>query len=128
MEPNEGELANIVSKIPGSSHCADEGVNDWLNCDRDDPGYDIMTDDENVDKLRTKEVNADDNEGDVDEEEKNVPSHRDALQDLDLATAWMERKQKCVPIQLLQVKRIRNLAARKRTLAMKLSLTSSSNL
>ena len=65
MKSNKGELVNIVSKIPGSSHCADEDVNDWLNCDRDDPGYDIMTDDENVDSLRSNKVTADDNEDEV---------------------------------------------------------------
>jgi hypothetical protein len=62
-------LGNIVSKIPGSSHSADEDANDWLNCDRDDPGYDIMTDDEIVDNLRSKEVTADNSEDDIDEEE-----------------------------------------------------------
>ena len=112
-------MANIVSKIPGSPHCADEDMNDWLNCDRDDPGYDIMTDDETVDNLRSKEVTANENEGDVDEEQQNFPSYRDALQALDLAIAWMERQQKCDPMQMLQVKLIRNLAARKLTWATK---------
>jgi hypothetical protein len=107
VESNEGELANIVSKIPDSSRCADEDVNEGLNCDRDDPRYDIMTDDETVDNLRSKEVTANDNEDDVDEEEQNVPSYRDDLQALDLAIAWMERQHKCDPLQLLQVKRIR---------------------
>jgi len=119
VEPSEGELANTVSKIPGSSHCADEDVNDWLNCDRDDSGYDIMTDEETVHNL-SKEVNADDNEDDVDKEEQNVPSHRIAIQVLDLAIAWMEQQQQqCDPTQLHQVKRIRNLAARKHTSATK---------
>jgi hypothetical protein len=62
-------------------------LNDWLNCDRDDPGYDIMTDEEIVDNVRSKEVTADDNEYEVDEEEQNVPSYRDALQSLDLTIA-----------------------------------------
>ena len=114
MEPNEGELASIVSKIPGSCHCEDEDVNDWLNCDHDDPGYDITTDDDNVDNLRSNEVTADYNEDD-----KNVPAHRGALQTLNLAIARMERQQKCEPVELLQVKRICNLAARKRTSATK---------
>jgi hypothetical protein len=60
-----------------------------------------------------------DNEDDVDEEEQNVPSYRDALQALDLAIAWMERQHKCDPLQLLQAKRIRNLPARKCTSATK---------
>ena len=71
---------NIVSKIPGSLHCGAEDVNDWVNCDRDDPGYHIMTDDEIVGNLRSEEVTADDSKDDVDEEERKVPSHNDAFQ------------------------------------------------
>ena len=85
MGPNEEELANIVSKIPGSSHCADEDVNDCLNCDSDDTGWDIMTDNDIVDNLRGKEVTADDNEDDVDEEEQSVPSYKDASSSLGLS-------------------------------------------
>jgi hypothetical protein len=75
VEPKEGELVNIVSKIPGLSRCGDEDVYDWLNCDRDDHGYDITNDDEIVNSLRIKEVNADENEDNVDEEGQNVPSY-----------------------------------------------------
>jgi len=79
-EPNEGELANIVSKIPGSSLYED--VNDWLKYDRDDPGHHIMTDDKIVGNLRSEEVTGDDNGDDVDEEEENLPSHNDDFQSI----------------------------------------------
>jgi hypothetical protein len=46
--------------------------------------YDITTDDEIVNTLRSKEVNANENEYDVDEEGQNIPSYRDAFQALDL--------------------------------------------
>ena len=62
-EPKERELANIVSKIPGSSLY--DGVNDWLNYDRDDPGHRIMTDDKIVDNLRSEVVTGDDVGDDV---------------------------------------------------------------
>jgi hypothetical protein len=45
-----------------------------LNRDRD-----FVTDDEIADTLGSKEVTADDNEDDVDEEEEEVPSHSDAF-------------------------------------------------
>jgi hypothetical protein len=44
-----------------------------------------------VNSLRIKEVNADENEDNVDEEGQNVPSYWDAFQALDLTIAWMER-------------------------------------
>jgi hypothetical protein len=67
-------------------------VNDWLNCDRDDPGYHIMTDDETMNNLRS--------EGGMQmtrkmtiKKKKNVPSQSNALQVLDLAIAWMEQQE-----------------------------------
>jgi len=69
-------------------------MNDWLNCDRDDPGYHIMTDDRIVGNLRSEEVTADDNEDDIDDEEEKVPSHSDAYH-LDLAITWMEQQEEC---------------------------------
>ena len=46
-----GRTGKHVSKIPGSLHCGVKDVNDCLNCDRDDPGYHIMTDDEIVNNI-----------------------------------------------------------------------------
>jgi len=88
-------MANGVSKIPDSLHCGVEDMNDWLNCDRDDPGYHFMTDDKIVGNLRSEEVTADDNEDDIDEEEEKVPSHSDAYQVLDLVITWMEQQEEC---------------------------------
>jgi len=95
VEPNEEELANNVPKIPGSLHRGVEDMNDWLNCDRDDRGYHIVTDDKTVGNLRSEEVTADDNEYDIDEEKDKVPSHSDAYQVLDLAITWMEQQEEC---------------------------------
>jgi len=40
-------------------------------------------------------VTADDNEDDIGEEEKEVPSNSDAYQVLDLAITWMEQQEEC---------------------------------
>jgi hypothetical protein len=85
VEPNEEELANIVSKIPGSLHCGVKDVNDWLICDRDNSGYHIMTNDKTVNNLRSEEglqMTLIKN--------KHVSSQSNALQALDLAVAWIE--------------------------------------
>lgn len=89
VELNEGELANIVSKIPGSLHCGVKDVNDWLNCDRDNPGYHIMTDDEIVNNIRSEETLQMIRKTTM-MKRKNVPSQSNALQVSDLAIAWME--------------------------------------
>jgi len=67
-------------------------VNDWLNCDRDDPGYHIMTDDETVNNLRSEEGLQMTRKMTM-MKRKNVPSQSNALQVLDLAIAWMEQQE-----------------------------------
>jgi hypothetical protein len=89
LEPNEGELANIVSKIPISVHCGVKDVNDWLNCDRDNPGYHNMTDDKTVYNLRSGEGLQMTMKMTM-TKRKNIPSQSNVLQVLDLAIAWME--------------------------------------
>jgi hypothetical protein len=89
VELNEGELANIVSKIPCSLHCGIKDVNDWLNCDHDDPGYHIMTDDEIVNNLISEEGLQMTTKMTT-TKRKNVPSQSNALQALDLVIAWMK--------------------------------------
>jgi hypothetical protein len=85
VEPNEEELANTVSKIPGSLHCGVKDVSDWLNCDRVNSGYHIMTNDKTVNNLRSEEglqmtmI-----------KKKHISSQSNALQVLDLAVAWIE--------------------------------------
>lgn len=67
-------------------------MNDWLNCDRDDPGYHIMTDDETVNNLRSEEGLQMTRKMTM-MKRKNVPSQSNALQVLDLAIAWMEQQE-----------------------------------
>jgi hypothetical protein len=63
-------------------------VNDWLNCDRDNPGYHIMTDDKTVNNLRIEEGLQITKMTMM--KRKNVPLQSNALQALDLAITWME--------------------------------------
>jgi hypothetical protein len=50
---------------------------------------------------------------------KNIPSQSNVLQVLDLAIAWMEWQEEWEPMLTAFVEWIRDLAARKRTSAMK---------
>ncbi|MFS1564304.1 MAG: hypothetical protein ACL7AX_13000 [Candidatus Arsenophonus phytopathogenicus] len=120
-ERNEGELLRIIEEIPGSSACEVENVTDWLNCDQDDPGYQIMTDEEIVETLNNATAaDEDDDCGDDDEmEDKKGPTHSEAFDALNVALEWAERQDECNPMIVLEVKRLRDLAARKRTTATK---------
>lgn len=52
-------------------------------------------------------------------EDKKGPTHSEAYNALNVALEWAERQDECNPMLLLQVKRLRDLAARKRTTATK---------
>lgn len=76
------------------------------------PGFQILTDEEIIEDLNSNEK--EDEEETETGEECQVPSHAEAFEALDVAFKWLERQDESDPIQLLQLKRIRDLAAMKR--------------
>ena len=79
---------------------------------------DIVTDGEIAGTLRSEEVTADATKTTMKKRKKFL--HIAIICKLwDLAMAWRVRQEECDPQQLLQVKRIRDLAARKRALVTK---------
>lgn len=64
-------------------------MNDWLNCDCDNPGYHIMTEDETMNNLRSEEGLQMIKKMTM-MKRKNIPLQSNALQALDLAIDWME--------------------------------------
>ncbi|KAL4709405.1 hypothetical protein ACJJTC_001201 [Scirpophaga incertulas] len=81
------EIRKMIVKIPGYTEVSAEDVGEWMACDTSDPGFRILNDDEIVRK---------DVEVEVEEE----------------LSADVEPE--CDHLQLLTVKRMRDLAARKR--------------
>ena len=75
-------------------------------------GFQILTDEEIVDDLNGCE-NEDKEETET-EDESQGPSHAEAFEALDIAFKWFERQEESDSLQLLQLKRIRDLAAMKR--------------
>ena len=98
-------------KIPGRSDCSAEDIGEWLACDSSDPGFQILSDDEIIQSVREE---TDGQEDDIVTEPDAGPSAGEAFACLDTALTWMERQPECDHIQLLTVKRMRDLAARKR--------------
>ncbi|CAG4996900.1 unnamed protein product [Parnassius apollo] len=92
--------------------CDEENIMEWLNCDSEDSGFQILTDEEIIENLNSNE--REDEEGTETGDVCQVPSHAEAFEALDVAFKWFERQDESDPIQLLQLKRIRDLAARKR--------------
>ncbi|KAL4717156.1 hypothetical protein ACJJTC_017043 [Scirpophaga incertulas] len=77
----------------------DENIKEWLNCNSEDPGFRMLTDEEIIEDLNS-------NKGEDEEEAEagdvcQVPSHAKAFEALDVAFKWFERQNESDPIQLL---------------------------
>ncbi|GFW71209.1 hypothetical protein TNCV_536271 [Trichonephila clavipes] len=113
------EITDIVQSIPGFQKC-DEDVETWMACDAEDCGFKMLNDDKNVTSVQEESEPADD---EMDEDEDNNsnesskgPSNAEAFSALETAKEWYEQQSECCPTQLLLLKRIIYLAAKKRRL------------
>ncbi|XP_049306960.1 jerky protein homolog-like [Bactrocera dorsalis] len=106
------EIRKIIVKIPGCSEVSAEDVGEWMACDTSDPGFQILNDDEIVVSVR-EDVEVEE-ELSADVEVDAGPSASEAFAGLETALKWMERQPECDHLQLLTVKRMRDLAVRKR--------------
>ncbi|GFW62967.1 protein GVQW3 [Trichonephila clavipes] len=113
------EITDFVQSIPGFQQC-DEDVETWKSCEAEDCGFQKLNDDEIVTPVQEKSDPVDD-ETDEDEdnnESSNSPSNADAFSALETAMEWYEQQSECCPTQLLLLKRIRDLAVKKRRCTM----------
>ncbi|GFU21933.1 uncharacterized protein TNCV_3284011 [Trichonephila clavipes] len=88
-----------------------------MACDAEDCGFQMLNDDEIVTSAQEESDPVDD-ETDEDEDNNNEsnkgPSNADAFSALETAMEWYEQPPECCPTQLLLLKRIKNLATKKR--------------
>ncbi|XP_050338865.1 jerky protein homolog-like [Bactrocera neohumeralis] len=106
------EITEAMKILSIGEGCDEENIKEWLNCDNEDPGFQILTDEEIIEDLNNNE--REDEEDTETGEVCQVPSHAEAFEALDIDFKWFERQDVSDPIQLLQLKRIRDLAAMKR--------------
>jgi len=108
------DITGAIAQLSICGECDEEDVTEWLNCDANDPGFQILNDEEIIKEIS---VSVDQDEED-DEEicERDIgPTHSEAFQCLDVAMKWFESQKECNSSQLMCLKSIRDLAASKRT-------------
>ncbi|GFW56275.1 uncharacterized protein TNCV_1877951 [Trichonephila clavipes] len=93
-----------------------------MACNVEDWGFQMLNDDEIVTFVQEESDPVDD-ETDKDEDNNNNesskgPSNADAFSALETAMEWYEQQSECYPTQLMLLKRIRDLAAKKRKCTM----------
>ena len=89
-----------ISQVDVFGNCDEENTNEWSFMDTNDPGYQILSDDEIVRSL-FEEGNTEEEENETDDltEGENGPSHSEAFDALDLA---FERQEESNTTQLLR--------------------------
>ncbi|KAL3283159.1 hypothetical protein HHI36_006311 [Cryptolaemus montrouzieri] len=109
-------MNEVMLKLQICQDCDDDDMKEWVTCDSNDQGFQIMSDDEIVEnKLQINEQQ----EMQEDETEENVendtgPSHDVAFHALETTLKWFEKQTESETVSLLQLKRIRDIAAMKR--------------
>ncbi|GBO00082.1 Jerky -like [Araneus ventricosus] len=59
------ELNGLLKQIPGCGNCEEDDVSSWLDCDADDSGFQLMSDDEMI--VQVRKPNSDDDNSEKDE-------------------------------------------------------------
>ncbi|GBM95956.1 hypothetical protein AVEN_173979-1 [Araneus ventricosus] len=82
----------IVSRIETRcGSCEEDDVSSWLDCDADDAGFQLMSDDEIIAQVRKPNSDDDNSESDVDEViETSRISNSDAFECFAKGLMWLE--------------------------------------
>ena len=108
------KLTSILQEIPGCSDVAVEDVNQRLNLDPEDVGFQLFNNDEIVSQALNKDkVDVSLEEEDAEDEDPTV-SHSEAFYALEKTLCWYEIQEECVPTKYLVLKQLRDMAALKR--------------
>jgi hypothetical protein len=95
--------------------CDEQNIHEWSLMDINDPGYQILSDDEIIRSLyEVNNTECEENETDDLTEGENGSFHSEASDALDLAFKWFERQEESNTSQLLQLRRSRDLATLKK--------------
>ncbi|PSN44442.1 hypothetical protein C0J52_23952 [Blattella germanica] len=97
----------------GIQECDQENIQNWLECDVDDPGHQVLTDDEIIASVIDDQDLCDEEEEPSDEDcAEKGPSSEEAFHCLETTMKWVEQQEECDAVQLLCLKRLRDLAAK----------------
>lgn len=115
---NVKDVTELCQSIPGFQDCDETDAVEWLNIDANDQGYEIFNDDDIVSSVVVPDDQEDnDSEDDVADDDTSLasaPSHAEAFTALETVMSWYESQSESNHAQLLLLKRMKDLAGRKR--------------
>ncbi|XP_044018036.1 jerky protein homolog-like [Aphidius gifuensis] len=115
-DDNVNDIVDLFNQIPGFNDCDNHDATDWLTTDENDPGYHVLDDDEIINLSQNASGNEESEESSSDESVSSSkgPSHAEAFKAFETGLEWFEKQAESCPAQLLLLKRLRDLAAKKR--------------
>lgn len=115
----ENEECKTIKEMGRILNYEEKEINEWINCDMQDPGYQILNDNEIVVEIEGEnEENENEIENECSENDPG-PSHSEAFECLETAMKWLERQKDADPIQAMHLRSIRDMAALKRMSSLK---------
>nr|CAD7444136.1 unnamed protein product [Timema bartmani] len=109
--------------LPGFEQCDEFDARECFESDGNDPGYQHLNDDKIVHQVIEDNDNGSDDDEEMDAEEAAGPSHSDAYEAFQTAMNWLGRQPEGMATQLVLLKRLRNMAAKKCTSSLYANLT-----
>ncbi|GBM09716.1 Jerky -like [Araneus ventricosus] len=107
------ELNGLLKQIPGSRNC-EKDVSSWLDCDNDDAGFQLISDDEIIAQVRKLNRDDDNYESDEDEViETSKISNSDAFECFAKGLMWLEQQTDSDSTELMLLKQLRDRAAKR---------------
>ncbi|GBN50827.1 hypothetical protein AVEN_78400-1 [Araneus ventricosus] len=108
------ELNGLLKQIPGCGNCEEDDVSSWLDCDADDAGFQLMSDDEIIAQVRKPSSDDDNNESDEDEVIKTSKiSNSGAFECFAKGLMWLEQQTDSDSRELMLLKQLRDRAAKR---------------
>lgn len=117
---NVEDVTKLCQSIPGFEDCDKTDTAEWLNIDANDQGYETFSDNDIVLSVQMpeeqEEQESNDSEDDTADDTRlaRAPSHAEAFTALETVMSWYEFQPESNPAQLLLLKRMKDLAGRKR--------------
>ena len=118
---DQSDVAEFIDTFQELGYNMNEDeISIWLNSDRNDPGFQIMTDDEICDYVTSEADHQDNEDGESEELNSTCPiSNSHAAHMLEKCLVWLEHQPEANEYNVCTLRQLRALAARKRVQSLK---------
>lgn len=112
------EFISLFAEIPGCENCSNDDVNMWLNSDANDPGFQMLSDEEIIAEAQSQ-INSESETDDEEVTQTTKITNSEAFECFSKGMIWLEQQKGVDTTELLLLKRLRDRAAKQRLSTMR---------